>query len=253
MADRVARVVIAAPHSGSGKTTLTAGLIAALTRRGLRVQPFKVGPDYIDPTYHTLAAGRTCRNLDSWMLPDDRWLELFDRATREADCAVIEGVMGLYDGARYDADTGSTAEIAKCLDAPVVIVIDAAKMARSAGAIALGLMMFDRELQIAGFIANRVGSESHGRGVAAAIEAATGKQCFGWIPREAALSIPERHLGLIPTGESGEWREFIETAREVVERYVDVEAVLRPHPPPLPLPPLLSFGDRRGGRGRDGR
>ncbi|MBI3761109.1 MAG: cobyrinate a,c-diamide synthase, partial [Chloroflexi bacterium] len=206
MADRVARVVIAAPHSGSGKTTLTAGLIAALSRRGLRVQPFKVGPDYIDPTYHTLAAGRTCRNLDSWILHDDRWLELFDRATRGADCAVIEGVMGLYDGARYDAETGSTAEIAKRLDAPVVIVIDAAKMARSAGAMALGLMMFDRELQIAGFIANRVGSESHGRGVAAAIEAATGKRCFGWIPREAALSIPERHLGLIPTGESGEWR-----------------------------------------------
>ncbi len=156
---QIPRVVIAAPHSGSGKTTITAGLIAALTRRGLSVQPFKVGPDYIDPTYHTLAAGRVCRNLDAWMLPDGRWQEVFSRATYNTDVAVIEGVMGLYDGARYDGEAGSTAEIAKQLNASVVIVIDAAKMARSAGAIALGLIMFDPQLQIAGFIVNRAGSE----------------------------------------------------------------------------------------------
>jgi cobyrinic acid a,c-diamide synthase len=225
MADRIARLVIAAPHSGSGKTTITAGLIAVLVGRGHRIQPFKVGPDYIDPTYHTLAAGRTCRNLDSWLLPDGGWQAAFERATRDMDGAVIEGVMGLYDGARYDDETGSTAEIAKQLDAPVVIVIDAAKMARSAGAVALGLMMFDPELNIAGFIVNRVGSESHGRGVAAAIEAATGKPCLGSIPRDAALAIPERRLGLIPTGESAESGVFIEAARAMVEKYIDVDAI----------------------------
>lgn len=226
MIDRVPQLVIAAPHSGSGKTTITAGLIAALVRRGLRVQPFKVGPDYVDPSYHTLAAGRSCRNLDSWMLPAGRWLEVFDRATRDADYAVIEGVMGVFDGARYDAETGSTAEIAKQLGAPVVILVEAAKMARSAGAVALGMLAFDRELNIAGFIANRVGSESHGRGVASAIETATGKPCFGWIPTEAALALPERHLGLIPTSESGEWRAFVEAAESAVEKYLNVGAML---------------------------
>lgn len=226
MIDRVTQLVVAAPHSGSGKTTITAGLIAALVSRGMRVQPFKVGPDYIDPSYHTLAAGRVCRNLDSWMLPDGRWLDVFDRATRDADCAVIEGVMGVFDGAGYDSETGSTAEIAKQLGAPVVIVVEAARMARSAGALALGMLAFDRELNIVGFIANRVGSESHGRGVASAIEAATGKPCFGWIPTEAALSLPERHLGLIPTSESGEWSAFVEAAGSAVEKYLNVGAML---------------------------
>ena len=243
MLDRVSQLVVAAPHSGSGKTTITTGLIAALVNRGLRVQPFKVGPDYIDPSYHTLAAGRVCRNLDTWMLPEGRWLDVFDRATRDADCAVIEGVMGVFDGARYDAETGSTAEVAKQLGAPVVIVMDTARMARSAGALALGLLTFDRELDVAGFIANQVGSESHGRGVASVIEAATGKPCFGWIPTEAALSLPERHLGLIPTSESGEWRAFVRAAGSAVEKYLNVGALLLAMRPAVR--PRLRLGARQ--------
>src|SRR3954468_20500766 len=113
------RLVIAGTHSGVGKTTVTVGLIAALRQRGLTVQPFKVGPDYVDPTYHTLAAGRPCRNLDTWMVPPERVRSLFCHAARDADVAIVEGVMGLYDGAGYDDEVGSTSEVAKLLAAPV--------------------------------------------------------------------------------------------------------------------------------------
>jgi cobyrinic acid a,c-diamide synthase len=218
-------LVIAAPHSGCGKTTLTAGLIVALRAQGKRVQPFKVGPDYIDPTYHALAAGRTCRNLDSWMLPKAALHELFARATRDADCAVIEGVMGLYDGARYDSEEGSTAEIAKQLNAAVVVVLDAAKVARTIGAVALGLQVFDPAVNIIGYIANNVGSANHGQGVASAVTATTGKPCFGWIMRNAALRLPERHLGLVPTAETGAWQTFVDVAGSVVAAQIDLDAL----------------------------
>ena len=126
-----ARLIIAGTRSGVGKTTLTAGLIAAFTQRGLTVQPFKAGPDYIDPTYHTLAANRPCRNLDTWLVPPDRVQALFAHAAGQVDLAVVEGVMGLYDGFGYEDETGSTAQVAKLLEAPVVLVLDAGKMARS--------------------------------------------------------------------------------------------------------------------------
>lgn len=218
-------IVIAAPHSGSGKTTVTAGIIGALRARGLQVQPFKAGPDYIDPGYHTLAAGRTCRNLDSWMLPGAAYTELFARATRDADCAVIEGVMGLYDGARYDSDEGSTAEIAKRFHAAVVVVLDASKVARTLGATALGMQAFDPTLNIIGYIANNVAGSGHGEGVRLAIECATGKPCFGWIARDPQLVLPERHLGLVPTAEAGRWQSFVDHAAAVVARQLDLDAL----------------------------
>ncbi|CAN5704921.1 cobyrinate a,c-diamide synthase [soil metagenome] len=218
-------LVIAAPHSGCGKTTLTAGLIAALCARGECVQPFKVGPDYIDPSYHTLAAGRTCRNLDSWMLPGKAYQDLFARATRDASCAMIEGVMGLYDGARYDSEEGSTAEIAKQLGASVVVVLDAAKVARTIGAVALGMQNFDPAVKIIGYIANNVASAGHGQGVATAITAATGKPCFGWVQRHPALQLPERHLGLVPTVENGDWAAFVQLAGEIVTQQIDLDAL----------------------------
>jgi cobyrinic acid a,c-diamide synthase len=220
------RLVIAGTHSGVGKTTITAGLIAAWRARGLVVQPFKVGPDYIDPTYHSLAAGRACRNLDAWMIPPERIAELFAGQARESDVALIEGVMGLFDGSNFDDETGSTAHVARLLDAPVVLVIDAARLARSAAALATGYCEFDPEINVAGFIVNRVGSEKHGAGVARAIERATGKPVFGWIPRDARLTLAERHLGLIPTVEPGAWQEFTAAARDVVASHLDLERLL---------------------------
>jgi cobyrinic acid a,c-diamide synthase len=221
-----ARLIIAGARSGVGKTTLTTGLIAALVRRGLNVQPFKAGPDYIDPTYHTLAANRPCRNLDTWLVPPDRVQALFAHAAAQVDLAVVEGVMGLYDGFSYEEETGSTAQVTKLLQAPVVLILDASKMARSAGAVALGYQQFDPDLPLAGFVVNQVGSEAHGRGVAAAIEQATGLPVFGWLPRDPALEIPERHLGLTPTAEPGRWQTFINAAAGQVERYLDLVRLL---------------------------
>jgi cobyrinic acid a,c-diamide synthase len=219
-------LMIAGSQSGVGKTTITAGLIVALRARGLSVQPFKVGPDYIDPTYHALAAGRACRNLDTWMLPPARVHDLFHHAARDCDFALIEGVMGVFDGFDYDDETGSSAQVAKLVQAPVFLVLDAAKLARSAGAVALGLQRFDPDLPLAGFIVNRVGSGAHGKGVTRVIEKATGLPVLGWLPRAEALKVPERHLGLVPTAEPGRWREFLHAAGTMVDRHLDVDRIL---------------------------
>lgn len=221
-----AQIVIAGVSSGVGKTTITLGLIAALRRRGLRVQPFKAGPDYIDPTYHTLAAGQPCRNIDTWLVPPDRALDLYARAAQTADVAVVEGVMGVFDGFSYSDEEGSTAQIAKLLDAPVLLVLDIGKMARSAGALAWGYANFDQDLKLAGFILNRCGSESHYRGVKQAVEAATGLPVLGWLPKNGELHIPERHLGLVPSDERGELTGFIARTADLIERYFDVEQIL---------------------------
>ncbi len=220
------QLLIAGTQSGVGKTTLTMGLIAALVRRGLRVQPFKAGPDYIDPTYHTLAAGRACRNFDTWMVAPARAVALYRRAAQNADVAIIEGVMGLFDGASYTGESGSSAEIAKMVGAPVLLVLDTGKMARSAGALAAGYLNFDPQLNIVGFIANRCGSENHFRGVKTAIETATDVRVVGWLPKNADLHIPERHLGLIPTNERGELTTFITRVADMVEQYFDVPQIL---------------------------
>jgi cobyrinic acid a,c-diamide synthase len=222
----IPRLILAAAASGSGKTTLTAGLIAALRGRGLAVQPFKAGPDYIDPTYHTLAAGRPCRNLDTWLLPADALRASFRRACRGADLALIEGVMGLFDGWGYETDEGSTTHLSGWLDAPVVVCLNVASLARTAGALALGLARFDPELRVAGFILNAAGSAGHADGCARAIRAATGLPCFGGLPRLDALVIPERRLGLTPTAEAGQWGEFIAAAGAAVSRPNDLDGLL---------------------------
>jgi cobyrinic acid a,c-diamide synthase len=165
------------------------------------VQPFKVGPDYIDPSHLALAAARPCYNLDTWMMPPGRMLDVFCRAAASAQIAVIEGVMGLYDGQSSTSDVGSTAQVAKILRAPVILVIDAGAMARSAAAVVLGFQHLDPEVRIAGVIANRVGGAGHARLLQEAIEAETGVPFLGYFRHSSDILVPERHLGLVPATE----------------------------------------------------
>lgn len=222
----VPRIVIAAAASGTGKTTIAAGLIAALRGQGLVVQPFKCGPDYIDPSYHERAAGRPCRNLDAWMLDGVQLLEGFARACGDADIAVIEGVMGLFDGSNWQDECASTAHIAKILDAPVLLVVDIAGAARSAAAVVVGCQHVDRDLALRGVILNFAGSEGHANGCAGAITTMTGLPVLGWLPRDAKLAIPERHLGLVPGGEHVDPSSLIADIAEAVTRRFDVAAVI---------------------------
>ncbi len=197
------RIVIAGVSSGVGKTSITTALIADLRSRGLRVQPFKVGPDYIDPSHLAQAAERSCYNLDTWMVSQPRMLDLFTSAAASADISVIEGVMGLYDGHSSTSDIGSTAEVAKLLKAPVILVIDAGAMARSAAAVVLGFQQLDPQVNIVGVIANRVGGEGHANLLREAIEPATGIPLLGYLTNNPDITLPERHLGLVPTSERG--------------------------------------------------
>lgn len=221
-----ARIVIAGTHSGAGKSTVSLGLMAALRQRGLRVQGFKVGPDYIDPSYHTAITGRTSRNLDSWMLSHATVRDVFRRAAGDADVSVIEGVMGLYDGKGPLSNEGSTAEISALLDCPVVLVVDCAGVARSAAAMVKGYQELDRTLRIAGVIANRVGSEGHFRLVQQAVEQVCGIPVLGYLSHHPAMEIPERHLGLIPALERGDHDGLFRALGAAVAATVDLDAVL---------------------------
>ena len=220
------RLIVAAIASGVGKTTVTAGIIAALRQRGLAVQPFKCGPDYLDPTYHARAAGRPCRNLDAWMLEGAQLVQGFHRATADADVAVIEGVMGVLDGAAWESDQASTAHIARLLGAPVVLVLDISGAARSAAIAVAGCQRLDPGLSLAGVILNHAGSSGHAAGCARAIESLTGIRTLGWLPRDRKLQIPERHLGLIPSAETGEAQALIDALGQLVAEHFAVDALL---------------------------
>jgi cobyrinic acid a,c-diamide synthase len=193
-------IVIAGCASGVGKTTVATALMGALTAQHYNVQPFKVGPDYIDPSYHSAVCGFPCRNLDSWLLSPAAILELFHRAMVGKDVAVIEGVMGLYDGATGDDDAGSTAQVAKLLGLPVVLVIDASKASRSVGAMALGFKAFDPTVHLAGVILNGIAGDLH-LDLALPSLAPAGVRYLGYLPGRQDFTLPERHLGLIPTAE----------------------------------------------------
>lgn len=191
-------LLIAGTHSGVGKTTVALALMASLRKEGLRVQGFKVGPDYIDPSHHTLATGIPSRNLDTWMMGSEACLELFARAASRADVSVIEGVMGLYDGHGDGTGAGGTAHLAKLLGVPVILVLDAKGLGQSASAMVLGYKLLDPEVVIAGVILNNVASETHLEYLKKPIEEQAGLHVLAYMKRDKDLSIPERHLGLTP-------------------------------------------------------
>lgn len=220
------RLIIAGTGSGAGKTTVTLGLMKALVQRGLSVQGFKCGPDYIDPTYHTAVTGRASRNLDAWMTSPDYVRETFARASEGHDISIIEGVMGLYDGKDPLSNTGSTAEIAMVTQTPVILVVDVRSMARSAAAIVLGFQQLEPELHIAGVIVNRCGSAGHYTIVKKAIEQMCGIPVVGWLKRDEDMSIPERHLGLVPAIERGELEPLFQRAADVLLEGTDLDLLL---------------------------
>ncbi|MEW6387645.1 MAG: cobyrinate a,c-diamide synthase [Thermodesulfobacteriota bacterium] len=250
---QVRGLVIAGTQSGVGKTTLTLGLLSAFKRRGLRVQPFKVGPDFIDPGHHTQAAGRVSRNLDGWMLSRDTNLALFRRQARRADIAVVEGVMGLFDGYDGRSEAGSTAQMAKWLNLPVLLVVDARSLARSAGALVKGFAAFDPDLDLAGVIFNRVGSPTHLKYLKEALGSLPGIKCFGGLPRNPDLAIPERHLGLTTAADHPLGTEYLEHLADEMEAHLDLEALWQALPvlslpeelPVEAMPPTVRLGVAR--------
>lgn len=230
--------LIAAPQSGSGKTTVSLAIMAAFSRRGVAVAPFKCGPDFIDPGYHRLVTGRHSINLDSWMCPGEFVHDTFQHHSRNAGLAVIEGVMGLFDGLGASATEGSSARIAAITGAPVVLVVNARGMAASAAALVRGFAGFDPRVRIAGVIFNNVGSRSHGELLRQSMsQNLPGVAVFGCIPRDETLAIPSRHLGLVTADDNPLPPEFIDRLADMAERCLDLDGLagLKANPPCPPL------------------
>ena len=218
------RVAIAGTNSGVGKTTVTLALMAGLEARGRLIQPFKAGPDFIDPGHHQAVTGRPSRNLDGWMLGEAVNRRLFARTAADADLSIIEGMMGLFDGSSARHEKGSTAELAKQLNAPVMLVIDGSAMARSAAAMAAGYAKFDPALQVKAVLFNRVQSDGHFQLLKDAVEAETDLMVLGYLRPDASVTIPDRHLGLRTAIEQGQTDLYDRLARSAADT-VDLDRV----------------------------
>jgi cobyrinic acid a,c-diamide synthase len=219
------KIVVAGATSGVGKTTITTAIMYALAKNGFHVQPFKIGPDFIDPSYHNLVTGRHSRNLDVWMMGKNGVLKCFNNSSEGADVAIIEGVMGLFDGLSGKDDYASTAQIAKILDAPVILVIDAGKAARSIAAIALGFLHFDKKLKIAGFILNNVAGDKHAKFVLDAFACKVNVPIIGIVRRNKKIMIEERHLGLIPALELEKKKRSIYQSAKYISEQIDIDKI----------------------------
>jgi len=221
------RFVIAGTQSGVGKTTVSTGIMRALVLRDLAVQPFKVGPDYIDPAFHSFVTGNKSRNLDSWMLDKETIVELFVKNSHNMSVAVIEGVMGLYDGFGTEKDMGSTAHVAKILKAPVILVIDGSGMSSSAAAQVLGYKLYDPELELKGVIVNNVSGEKHYEIIKKAIERDTGIKCFGFLKKNLNIKLESRHLGLVPSVEIEDLESRLDELAHMVEDTINIDGILK--------------------------
>jgi cobyrinic acid a,c-diamide synthase len=217
---------IAGTNSGVGKTTITLGLIRALKLRGLKVAPFKCGPDYIDTAFHKAACGTPSRNLDSWMAPQGLSYS-FEAGIKGRDCAVIEGVMGLFDGARPGRLEGSTADVAISLNLPILLVVNAKGMAGSISALVKGYCTYCPEIKIIGVIANNVSSERHAEILRRSLELDKLAPLLGWFPRDEKLKLPERHLGLVPVFESGKTQKWFDMLADICEKHIEIDRILK--------------------------
>lgn len=220
------RIMIAGTESGVGKTTITIGIMAALHKRGLTVQGFKCGPDYIDPAYHTAVTKRPSRNLDSWMLSHDILRDIMIHGQKGADVAIIEGMMGLFDGENPTSNKGSSAEISKLTDTPILLVVNCYSMARSTAAVVKGYQTFEDGSRIVGVIANNVGGEGHFQLIKSAIEKECELPVIGYLTKEQQIQMPERHLGLVPSIERGELTPFFNQLAETIESTLDLDLLL---------------------------
>ncbi|MFA5182784.1 MAG: cobyrinate a,c-diamide synthase [Syntrophales bacterium] len=223
----IPRIVIAGTHSGVGKTSVTLGLIAALKRRGLKVQTFKVGPDFLDPSYHAMASGRPAYNLDGWMSNQEYVTRLFSRVSADADISIIEGVMGLFDGAYPDSIAGSSAEIAMWLNSPVILVTDVYGMAGSIAALVKGFATFHAGTRIAGVIANACGSRRHAELVGSSLESSGISRLVGAIEKGSLPALSSRHLGLVTANAKNLSPLFLDALADAVERQVCLDDILR--------------------------
>jgi cobyrinic acid a,c-diamide synthase len=236
-------LILAAPASGGGKTVLTLGLLRAFKRRGVAVASAKAGPDYIDPAFHAAASGRACLNLDPWAMRRGTIAAALADLSRGAEVVLCEGVMGLFDGAGPD-NAGSTADLAAMLGWPVVLVVDIARQSASAAAVVRGFAAHRRDVKIAGAILNRAASARHAEAARRAIAAAVpGVAVFGWVPRDAGLVLPERHLGLVQAGEHADLERLLDRAAQFVGEHINQRALLQaaepsslPSPEPSPAP-----------------
>lgn len=220
------RIMFAATTSGTGKTTISSGVMRAFTKRGYKVQPFKVGPDYIDTEYHSIASGNKSRNLDEFMLPEEEIKFLFNRASKSADISIIEGVMGLYDGLGSGFDYCSSSSMSKIIDCPVILIIDGKSMAASAAALVLGFKNLDPKVRIAGVIANNVSTKSHFDIIKKSVEENTQIPVIGRIPKDPEFSLSSRHLGLTPSVEVDDLDKKMDYIAQVIEENINLDLLL---------------------------
>lgn len=220
------KILIAGSYSGVGKTTISLGLMKALSKRGKKVQPFKVGPDYIDPMYHRFVTGEWSRNLDSYMLDDEQIKFVFKNSSEGKDISIIEGVMGLYDGIGTEINKHSTSQMSKILKSPVILVIDGKGMGASAGAMVLGYKQLDKDVEIVGVIANNVRTQRHYNIIKESIERFCGIEVLGYLPPDENVSVESRNLGLFPSNEIEDLERKVNTIADEMEKHIDIDRII---------------------------